>query len=51
MSNLYYVKYEAEYEAYIDAESEEKALEKMNELTDYGTKNMNDMRYNGACGS
>ena len=47
MSNLYYVKYEAEYEAYIDAESEEEAQEKMNALTDYGTKNMNDMRYNG----
>ena len=47
MSNLYYVKYDAEYEGYIPADSEEEALNKINEITDYGTKNMSSVRYNG----
>jgi len=43
---LYYLKYNAEYEAYIPASSTEEALKKINEITDYGTKNMNAVRYN-----
>ena len=43
---LYYLKYNAEYEAYIPASSTEEALNKINEITDYGTKNMNAVRYN-----
>ena len=47
MSNLYYVKYDAEYEGYIPADSEEEALNKINEITNWGGKNMTSVRYNG----
>jgi hypothetical protein len=47
MSNLYYVKYDAEYEGYIPADSEEEALNKINEITHYGGKNMTSVRHNG----
>ena len=47
MSNLYYVKYDAEYEAFIPAGSQEEALEKINEITNWGGKNMTSVRYNG----
>ena len=46
MPNLYYVKYNAEYEAYIPADSEDEAVQKINEITDYGT-HVNRVRYNG----
>jgi hypothetical protein len=46
MPNLYYVKYDAEYEAYIPADNKDEAIEKMNELTNYGSKNMHAVRYN-----
>ena len=47
MSNLYYVKYDAEYEGYIPADSEKEALNKINEITNWGGKNMTSVRYNG----
>lgn len=43
---LYYMKYNAEYECYIPASSTEEAVNKMNEITDYGTKDMHCVRYN-----
>lgn len=46
MPNLYYVKYNAEYEAYIPADSEDEALDKINDITDCGI-HLNRVRYNG----
>tara|TARA_X000000368_G_scaffold362087_1_gene306581 strand:+ start:370 stop:663 length:294 start_codon:yes stop_codon:yes gene_type:complete len=43
---LFYLKYTAEYEAYIPASSATEAREKIDAITDYGTKNMNSVRYN-----
>lgn len=46
MPNLYYVKYNAEYEAYIPADSEDEAVQKINKITEYGVHN-DRVRYNG----
>lgn len=46
MPNLYYVKYNAEYEAYIPADSEDEAVQKINEITEYGV-HTDRVRYNG----
>lgn len=46
MPNLYYVKFDAQYEAYIPADSEDEAVQKINEITEYG-KHANRVRYNG----